>query len=95
MNDPSLLMNTTPCWVYITRRGTGPRASYRVGYAAGGTGPPAAIPGAKVVYLHPFPDPLAALGHKLLLEQLSAASLRRLIRMHPAKSTNQQILDAI
>ncbi len=35
----------------------------------------------RVVYLRPFADPLDALGHKLLLEQLSDASLQRLIQM--------------
>ncbi len=108
--DP--IMHPASGWVYVTRRGTGARADYRIGYAPpaagmpfppegasppgarassappGGPPPctvppfitPPAPPGMRVVYLRAFDDPLDALGHKLLLEQLSNDSLLRLIR---------------
>ena len=43
----------------------------------------------KLVYYRCFPDTLTAIGFKLLLKQLSPASVRRLI--HEYKSSQQQV----
>lgn len=73
-------MGATPCYIYVIRRGAGARAAYYVGYSVGAGSASRLAAAEGVVYLRPFSDPVDALGHKLLLEQLSAASLRRLIR---------------
>jgi hypothetical protein len=79
-------MRPTPCYIYIARRRAGARIAYRIGYSVDGGGGLHPAPGEGIVYLRPFSDPIDALGHKLLLEQLSIASLRRLIRTYAPQS---------
>ena len=83
MNDPVSTTTTLPaadttlrCLVYILRGG---RGDYSVGYTT-----KSIFQNGQVVYLREFADPIDALGHKLFLEQLSATSLRRIARQHPA-----------
>lgn len=75
----------TPCYVYVTRREAGARAVYEIGCTVDAAGGSQSASRDRSVYLREFSDPIDALGHKLLLEQLSAASLRRFIRTYNVK----------
>ena len=66
-------------WVYILQKGTKPE--YRIGYATdlSPITDESNLHGVKLVYTRRFQHPLEALGHKLLLENVSKASLERII----------------
>lgn len=85
MNLPEIPTRSTTCYIYVTRRRAGARTAYQVGYSADMDSGSRLAAAEGVVYMRPFSDPIDALGHKLLLEQLSDASLRRLIRNYNNK----------
>ncbi|MDR1644772.1 MAG: hypothetical protein LBS05_02950 [Tannerellaceae bacterium] len=82
MEAPSCTNGSTPCWIYILQEGK--ETDYQIGYTLD-------LPermrkvkgnGARLVYLRKFDDISDAIGHKLFLEEISQASLRRIIRMY-------------
>jgi hypothetical protein len=79
--DLSHTENYLPCWIYILQDKI--TAAYQIGYTT--NAPTNGASDKKLVYLRSFDDFADAMGHKLFLEQISTASLRRILRMHNPK----------
>jgi predicted GIY-YIG superfamily endonuclease len=72
--------SSSACWVYILQSAS---KEYQIGYTTSFPGQAGQTDahGEKLVYLRAFEDSNDAFGHKLFLEQISARSLLRIIRM--------------
>ena len=73
-------------WVYILQKET--VSEYSIGYA---TDLPPMTKSVKLVYTRRFQYPLEALGHKLFLENISKASLKRIIKNNMMKEKEFEI----
>jgi predicted GIY-YIG superfamily endonuclease len=73
---------STPCWIYILLDRK--EMNYQIGYTLNLPERMKQVNGkdTQLVYLRKFDDANDAIGHKLFLEEISRASLQRIIRMY-------------
>ncbi|MFT3738936.1 MAG: hypothetical protein QM786_09265 [Breznakibacter sp.] len=71
-----------PCWIYVLQDGK--KQEYQIGYTIhlSELAEHAGNNGKKLVYAREFNNFADAIGHKLFLEEISAASLKRIVHKY-------------